>query len=53
LIVHVGESYHGCLKIDVRRSSHLYRKIEGWASAIMQPPDAAGQPQPVSLVQLG
>jgi hypothetical protein len=31
----VGEDYHGCLKIDVRRSSDLYRKIEGWASAIM------------------
>jgi len=28
-----GENYHGCLKIDVRRSSNLYRKIEGWASA--------------------
>jgi transposase len=30
-----GESYHGCLRIDVRRSSDLYRKIEGWASATM------------------
>ena len=31
----VGEDYHGCLRIDVRRSSGLYRKIEGWAEAIM------------------
>jgi hypothetical protein len=31
----VGEAYHGCLKVDVRRSSTLYRKIEGWASAAM------------------
>jgi hypothetical protein len=31
----VGEGYHGCLRIDVRKSSDLYRKIEGWASAIM------------------
>ena len=26
-----GENYHGCLRVDVRRSSSLYRKIEGWA----------------------
>ena len=31
----VGEDYHGCLRIDVRRSSGLYRQIEGWAEAIM------------------
>lgn len=30
----VGESYHGCLRIDVRRSSGLYREIEGWVEAI-------------------
>ena len=30
-----GESYHGCLRIDVKRSSDLYRKIEGWAAAAM------------------
>jgi len=31
----VGENYHGCLRVDVHRSSSLYRKIEGWAEAIM------------------
>jgi hypothetical protein len=31
----VGEDYHGCLRIDVHRSADLYRKIEGWAAAIM------------------
>ena len=31
----VGENYRGCLRIDVRRSAVLYRKIEGWASAAM------------------
>ena len=31
----VGENYHGCLRIDVRRSADLYRRIEGWAEAIM------------------
>ena len=31
----VGVDYHGCLRIDVRRSSDLYRKIEGWATAAM------------------
>jgi hypothetical protein len=30
-----GSDYHGCLRIDVRRSSALYRKIEGWAAAAM------------------
>jgi hypothetical protein len=30
-----GEDYRGCLRIDVRRSTNLYRRIEGWASAIM------------------
>ena len=34
----VGEAYHGCLRIDVRRSSDLYRKIEGWAAAVMVAP---------------
>ena len=27
----------GCLRIEVLRSSGLYRKIEGWASAAMTP----------------
>ena len=31
----VGERYRGCLRIDVRRSSDLYRKIEGWAAGAM------------------
>jgi hypothetical protein len=32
----VGEAYHGCLAVGVRRPSRLYRKIEGWASAAMR-----------------
>jgi transposase len=31
----VGTDYHGCLRIDVRRSADLYRRIEGWARAAM------------------
>jgi hypothetical protein len=31
----VGEDYHGCLRIEVRQGSDLYRKIDGWAEAIM------------------
>ena len=31
----IGDSYHGCLRIDVRTSAALYRRIEGWAGAIM------------------
>jgi DNA-binding CsgD family transcriptional regulator len=30
-----GDDYHGCLRIEVLRSTGLYRKIEGWASAAM------------------
>lgn len=31
----VGEDYHGCLVIDVRRSAALYRRVEGWATGAM------------------
>jgi transposase-like protein len=34
----VGEDYHGCLRINVHRSSALLRKIEGWSEAIMTTP---------------
>lgn len=34
LRTNVGESYQGCLRIDVRRGRALYRKIEGWVSAV-------------------
>jgi hypothetical protein len=30
-----GGDYHGCLRIEVLRSSILYRQIEGWATAAM------------------
>jgi transcriptional regulator with XRE-family HTH domain len=32
----VGDDYHGCLCISVRRSAELYRRVEGWARAIME-----------------
>lgn len=35
-----GDDYHGCLRIDVRRSAGLYRKIEGWAAAAMASVDS-------------
>ena len=35
-----GDGYHGCLRVDVRRSCELYRKIEGWASAMTTREDA-------------
>lgn len=31
----VGETYHGCLVIRVRRSAELYRQIEGWMAGIV------------------
>jgi hypothetical protein len=30
-----GDEYHGCLRVDVRQSSSLYRQIQGWSAAIM------------------
>ena len=30
-----GTDYHGCLQVRVLRSASLYRKIEGWAAAVM------------------
>ena len=30
-----GQDYHGCLRLEVRRSTNLYRKVEGWAAAAM------------------
>jgi predicted transcriptional regulator len=38
-----GDDYHGCLRIDIRRSTGLYRKIEGWAAAAMASPDGAAK----------
>jgi hypothetical protein len=44
-----GENYHGCLRIDVRRSAALYRRIEAWALAAMTPRVLnAAQDEPVS-----
>jgi transcriptional regulator with XRE-family HTH domain len=31
----VGDGYHGCLRIEVRRGTRLYGRIEGWATAVM------------------
>jgi transcriptional regulator with XRE-family HTH domain len=39
----VGDTYHGCLRIDMHRSADLYRKIEGWASASMEGSRPANQ----------
>jgi predicted transcriptional regulator len=36
-----GEAYHGCLRIDVRQSAGLYRRIEGWVRAAMNWSDDA------------
>jgi hypothetical protein len=35
-----GDGYHGCLRVDVRRSCQLYRQVEGWAVAATAVPDA-------------
>jgi predicted transcriptional regulator len=38
-----GDDYHGCLRIDVRRSRVLYRQIEGWAATAMATSDDRGE----------
>ncbi len=40
-----GNDYHGCLRMDVRRSSELYRRIEAWAAAAMAAAAAATLPR--------
>jgi transposase len=30
----VGADYRGCLRVDVRQSTDLYRRIEGWTRAV-------------------
>ena len=35
-----SDTYHGCLRVDVRRSCELYRKIEGWVSAVTRVAEA-------------
>jgi transposase len=39
-----GKDYHGCLVINVSRSSRLYRQIEGWASAATAAPPSDSSP---------
>jgi hypothetical protein len=35
----VGDDYHGCLRVEVRRGADLYRQIDGWTSSIMADPE--------------
>jgi hypothetical protein len=47
-----GDDYHGCLRVDVRRSVDLYRQIEGWAEAVTadigDPAETSRQPGPAA-----
>ena len=45
----VGDDYHGCLRVEVRRSANLYRQIEGWSSAIMVDPAGPNAPETTEL----
>ena len=40
--LNIGANYHGCLRIEVLRSGHLYKRIEGWCDAVL----AAASSQP-------
>lgn len=39
----IGDDYRGCLRVEVMRSCELYRKIEGWASAVAASAEALGE----------
>ena len=43
-----GQNYHGCLRVQVRRSIDLYRQIEGWAAAVMTNPDVSADADAVA-----
>ena len=43
----VGADYHGCLIVSVRRGGDLYRRIEGWARAIMAEAQGPEQLDPI------
>jgi hypothetical protein len=45
----VGKDYHGCLRINIHRSSALLRWIEGWSEAIMTTPATEGSQAPNPL----
>jgi hypothetical protein len=42
-----GESYHGCLVVDVLKSAELYRRVEGWWQGV----STGAQPPKLSAVQ--
>jgi hypothetical protein len=45
-----GDGYHGCLRVEVKQSCELYRKMEGWVSAATRAAgaqyEAQAQPSP-------
>jgi hypothetical protein len=42
-----SEEYHGCLRINVRRSIDLCRQVEGWAFGVMSAPHVGSDPSQV------
>lgn len=45
----VGDDYHGCLRVEVRRSGELYRQIDDWTSSIMADPAGPDAPESTQL----
>jgi transposase-like protein len=39
-----GDLYHGCLRVEVRRSAEIYRQIEGWSAVVMAAKQDAAVP---------
>jgi transposase len=46
----VGDEYHGCLVVYVRRSTELYQKIEGWWRGVTQALDSLPKQEPSGVV---
>jgi len=46
--LNVGETYRGCLAIEVLRAASLYKRIEGWSDAVVACADASTS-NPASL----
>jgi hypothetical protein len=40
----INDDYHGCLIVWVRKSSGLYRRVDGWWRGILEARGAAGMP---------
>jgi len=46
--LNTGSTYYGCLRIEVLRSGHLYKQIEGWCDAVLAAASDWSRPETVA-----